>query len=222
MELYGFITYLKEEKKTSANTCEAYERDIRAFAEFLRQRGTEDLALASGTDAASYMLELKNSGKSKATVNRKLSSIRAFYKFLMKKEIVSVNPAEDIKSPRIERKKLDYLTVEEVERLLELPDDSVKGIRDRAILEVMYATGVRVSEIIELKLSDVNLRMGFLTLNGAHGRARIVPMGTMARRALDNYFLNSRLLLMREKASEAPDSPLFVNYQGEAFSRQGF
>ncbi len=222
MELYGFITYLKEEKKTSANTCEAYERDIRAFAEFLRQRGTEDLALASGTDAASYMLELKNSGKSKATVNRKLSSIRAFYKFLMKKEIVSVNPAEDIKSPRIERKKLDYLTVEEVERLLELPDDSVKGIRDRAILEVMYATGVRVSEIIELTLSDVNLRMGFLTLNGAHGRARIVPMGTMARRALDNYFLHSRLQLMREKASEAPDSPLFVNYMGEAFSRQGF
>ena len=222
MELYGFMTYLKEEKKASASTCEAYERDIRAFAGFLRQRGTEDLAQASGTDAASYMLELKNSGKSRATVNRKLSSIRAFYKFLIKKEIISVNPAEDIKSPRIERKELDYLTVEEVEKLLELPDNSVKGIRDRAILEVMYATGVRVSEIIELTLSDVNLRMGFLTLNGAHGRARIVPMGAMARRALDNYFLHSRRKLMREKASEAPDSPLFVNYMGEAFSRQGF
>jgi len=222
MELYGFITYLKEEKKTSANTCEAYERDIRAFDLFLKNRGVESLEKATGTEVAAYLMDLKNTGKSRATANRKLSSIRTFYKFLLKKGTVKANPTEDIKSPRIERKELDYLTIEEVEKLLEAPDDSVKGIRDRAILEVMYATGVRVSEIIELKMSDVNLRMGFLTLNGAHGRARIVPMGTMARRALDQYILNSRRLLMRDKASDAGDSPLFVNYVGEAFSRQGF
>lgn len=222
MELYGFITYLKEEKKTSENTCQAYRGDLQAFQEFLMARGVSALEYASGPDVAAYLMELKNSGKSKATANRKLSSIRAFYKFLIRKGVMKENPTEDIKSPRIERKELDYLTIEEVERLLDAPDDSVKGIRDKAILEVMYATGIRVSEIIELTLADVNLRMGFLTLDGSHGRARIVPMGTMARRALDNYFLNSRLPLMREKASEAPDSPLFVNYMGEAFSRQGF
>lgn len=223
MKLYGFMTYLQEEKKTSANTCEAYERDINAFEKFLQGRGCESLPKASGTDVAAYLMELKNSGKSRATANRKLSSIRTFYKFLMKQGLVSINPTEDIRSPRIERKELDYLTIEEMETLLDAPQgNSAKSIRDKAILEVMYATGVRVSEIIELKLSDVNLRMGFLTLDGSHGRARIVPMGAMARRALDNYILNSRLILMREKASEAPDSPLFVNYLGEAFSRQGF
>lgn len=221
MELYGFITYLKEEKKTAANTCQAYERDIKAFGNFLTGRGINALHEAMETDVAAYLLELKNSGKSRSTANRKLSSLRTFYKFLVKQGIMSVNPVDDIKAPRIEKKELSYLTIEEVETLLEAPDNSVKGIRDRAILEVMYATGLRVSEVIELKMGDVNLRMGFITCSGAHGRARIVPMGAIARRALDNYILNSRLYLMRDKGSEEPDSPLFVNYQGEAFSRQG-
>lgn len=222
MELYDFITYLKDEKKSSDNTCEAYMRDIRAFAAFLQERGTAALEHAGSTDVAAYMMELKNSGKSKATTNRKLSSIRIYYKFLMKKGIIKENPTEDIKSPRIERRELDYLTIEEVETLLLAPDESIKGVRDRAILEVLYATGIRVSEIIELKLKDINLRMGFLTLNGAHGRARIVPIGSMARRALDNYILSSRPALMKNGTPDDPESILFVNYLGEAFSRQGF
>ncbi|MCI9476728.1 tyrosine recombinase [Anaerovoracaceae bacterium 41-7] len=222
MELYGFITYLKEEKKSSDNTCEAYMRDIKAFGEFLQRRGIVALEKAGSNDVAAYMMELKNSGKSKATINRKLSSIRMYYKFLIKKGMMKENPTEDIKSPRIERRELDYLTIEEVETLLLAPDESIKGIRDRAILEVLYATGIRVSEIIELRLKDINLRMGFLTLNGAHGRARIVPMGSMARRALDHYILSSRPALMKDGTPDDPESVLFVNYLGEAFSRQGF
>ena len=222
MELYGFIIYLKEEKKSSDNTCEAYMRDIKAFGEFLQRRGIVALEKAGSNDVAAYMMELKNSGKSKATINRKLSSIRTYYKFLIKKGMMKENPTEDIKSPRIERRELDYLTIEEVETLLLAPDESIKGIRDRAILEVLYATGIRVSEIIELKLKDINLRMGFLTLNGAHGRARIVPIGSMARRALDNYILSSRPALMKNGTPDDPESILFVNYLGEAFSRQGF
>lgn len=222
MELYGFITYLKEEKKSSDNTCEAYMRDIKAFGEFLQRRGIVALEKAGSNDVAAYMMELKNSGKSKATINRKLSSIRTYYKFLIKKGMMKENPTEDIKSPRIERRELDYLTIEEVETLLLAPDESIKGIRDRAILEVLYATGIRVSEIIELRLKDINLRMGFLTLNGAHGRARIVPMGSMARRALDHYILSSRPALMKDGTPDDPESILFVNYLGEAFSRQGF
>lgn len=197
-------------------------RDIKAFGEFLQRRGIVALEKAGSNDVAAYMMELKNSGKSKATINRKLSSIRTYYKFLIKKGMMKENPTEDIKSPRIERRELDYLTIEEVETLLLAPDESIKGIRDRAILEVLYATGIRVSEIIELRLKDINLRMGFLTLNGAHGRARIVPMGSMARRALDHYILSSRPALMKDGTPDDPESVLFVNYLGEAFSRQGF
>lgn len=222
MQLQNFITYLKEEKKTAANTCEAYERDLKAFTGFLKKRGITDVTCATAADVAAYLLELKNTGKSKATTNRRLSSLRAFYKYLLKQGEIEENPTEDIKSPRIEKRELDYLTIEEVETLLDAPDDSVKGIRDKAILEVMYATGVRVSEVIELKMKDLNLRMGFLTLNGAHGRARIVPIGALARKALERYILESRPVLMKEKFTDGPESPLFVNYVGEAFSRQGF
>lgn len=221
MEIKDFIDYLKTEKKTSDNTCEAYRRDIQAFTAFLEGRGVKRDE-ATGTDVIAYLMELKNTGKSRATANRKLSSIRAYYKYLMRQGLVTSNPTEDIRSPRIERKELSYLTVEEVERLLAVPDDSVKGIRDRAILEVLYATGIRVSEIIEMKLKDANLRMGFITLNGEHGRARIVPMGAPARKALDAYILNSRNVLMKGKDDEDPEGPLFVNYLGRPFTRQGF
>lgn len=221
MRIDEFIAYLNTEKKASENTIEAYQRDISAFEVFLRERGILSAVEASNGDVAAYMMELKNEGKSKATTNRKLSSIRTYYRFLMKKGMVGSNPTEDIKSPKIERRQLEYLTIEEVEKLLEAPDDSIKGLRDRAMLEVLYATGIRVSEIIELKMKDVNLRMGFITCNGEHGRARIVPMGVMARKALDAYILNSRNALLKDK-DDGPESVVFVNYMGEPFSRQGF
>lgn len=221
MDITDFIEYLALEKKASENTREAYRRDISAFEVFLHKRDVSSLKEASNADVAAYMMDLKNEGKSKATTNRKLSSIRTYYRFLMKNGIVSSNPTEDIKSPKIERKALEYLTIEEVEKLLESPDDSIKGMRDRAMLEVLYATGIRVSEIIELKMKDVNLRMGFITCNGEHGRARIVPMGVMARKALDEYILHSRPALLKEK-DDGPNREVFLNYMGEAFSRQGF
>lgn len=221
MGIIDFIKYLEQEKKTSKNTVEAYKRDIAAFESFLAERGILGLSDASNADVAAYMMELKDGGKSKATMNRKLSSIRAFYRYLLKNGAVKINPTEDIKSPRVERKELEFLTIEEVETLLEAPDNSIKGLRDRAMLEVLYATGIRVSEIIELKMQDVNLRMGFITCSGEHGRARIVPMGVMARKALDEYILNSRKALLKEK-EDTPETPLFLNYMGESFSRQGF
>lgn len=192
------------------------------MSSFLYARGIDTLEQASNTDVVAYLMELKNSGKSRATANRKLSSIRTFYKYLIKQGLISVNPTEDIKSPKIERKKLEYLTIEEVEELLTAPDDSIKGIRDRSHAGGSLRHGSSVTEIIELKMKDVNLRMGFITCNGDHGRARIVPMGTMARKALDNYILNSRNFLMKDQDHESPDSALFVNYVGEPFSRQGF
>ena len=221
MEINGFLDYIQTTKKVSQNTVAAYKQDILAFQKFLEQNGVERFEDASNTQVVAYLMELKQTGKSKATVNRKLASIRAFYRYLMNQGAIKENPTEGIKSPKISRKGISYMSIEEVERLLETPDDSIKGKRDKAMLEVLSATGIRVSEVIELKVSDVNLNMGFVKCNGNHGRARIVPMGAPARRALQVYLDESRPALIRGQ-EDSPDSPLFVNYMGEVFTRQGF
>lgn len=217
----AFLDYLKNKKGMSGNTVEAYKRDMIAFEKYLSAGGS-NLSDVTNTDIVSYMLDLKNSGKSKSTVNRKLATLRSFYGFLMSKGIITENPTESIKSPKIERKKIEYLTYEEVLKLLEVPDDSIMGQRDRAMLELLYATGIRVSEMIELRLSDVNLSMGFVKLSGEHGRARIVPLGVPAKKAVDAYIKNGRRILYKSGNPADPAGMLFVNYMGEPFTRQGF
>ena len=151
-------------------------------------------------------------------MNRKLASVRAFFNYLIEAGLIKVNPTANIKSPKIERKKLDYLEIEEIDRLLAVPDDSVKGIRDRAILEVLYATGIRVSELIEANVDDINLRMGFITCDGEQSRPRIVPLGRPSRAALENYIYDSRTKLIKDNTDEPA---LFVNYSGKRITRQG-
>lgn len=221
MEINDFLDYITTTKKVSKNTVAAYKQDIMAFGRFLSDNGIDEFEDASNTQIVSYLMDLKQNGKSKATVNRKLASIRAFYRFLMSQGLVQENPTEGIKSPKISRKEISYLSIDEIERLLDAPDDSIKGKRDKAMLEVLYATGIRVSEVIELKVSDVNLSMGFIKCNGNHGRARIVPIGKPARRALMTYLEESRPALIRGMDDDE-NSPLFVNYMGEVFTRQGF
>ena len=128
------------------------------------------------------------------------------------------NPTTAIRSPRIDRKNLEYLTIEEVDRLLSVPDDSIKGIRDRAILELLYATGIRVSELIDADVSDINLRMGFITCAGEKSKPRIVPLGRPARAALENYIYDGRSALIKGNKDE---TALFVNYYGKRITRQG-
>lgn len=222
MGITEFLNYLTENKKMSANTVEAYRQDILAFQKFLKSKGVLSFEDATNTIVVAYLMELKNNGKAKATVNRKLASVRAFYRFLLSNGAIKENPTDDIKSPKIARKDISFLTIEEVEKLLSMPNDTIKGKRDRAMLEVLYATGIRVSEIIELKLSDANLRMGFVKCNGNHGKARIVPMGGPAKKALNDYIENSRNALMKSQDPDDPEGFLFVNYVGEPFTRQGF
>lgn len=216
-----FLDYLKNERKTADNTVLAYKRDICAFERFANGRGIFSPLEVTNAEVVSYLIQLKNDGKSKGTVNRKLASIRSFYNYMQRMGRMSVNPTEDIKSPKIDRKELEFLTIEEVEQLLAQPDESVKGIRDRAILELMYATGIKVSEVIELKLSDMNLHMGFVSCSGSHGRARIVPMGNIARETIQRYIDESRNFLMRGENVDDPDREFFVNYMGKPFTRQG-
>ncbi len=224
MEINTFLNFMKNTKNVSENTVTAYKQDLVAFEKFIHLNGIDSLIEVTNTQVVAYLMELKKEGKSKATVNRKIASIRAFYRYLLGQGKINDNPTEGIKSPRIGRKGISYLTIEDVKKLLDIPDNSIKGIRDRAMLEILYATGIRVSEIIELTMSDYNLKMGFVMCNGNHGRARIVPMGNPARKALAEYLEKSRPALVGEKEEDIAKAgkPLFVNYMGEAFTRQGF
>ncbi len=213
-----FEKYLTEEKKSAGNTLRAYIRDVEQFSAFLKERGLNEDVFATNADVVAFLMELKNSGSSKSTVNRKLSSIRIYYDFLIKNAGLVHNPADNIKSPKIEKKSMDFLSVEEINKLMEIPDDSKKGIRDRALLELMYATGVRAGEVINLELSDLNLRMGFITCQGEHMRARIIPLGRMAREALEKYLKLSREQFVRGRQDE---NHLFVNCRGSRITRQG-
>lgn len=215
----SFSDYLRDSKNTSENTILAYSRDILAFEKYLSKKGKE-LLEATKTDVLSYIMELSKAGKSTSTTNRKLASIRAFYTFKIKENNLKVNPADDIKTPRAERKEVDFLSIAEIEELLKQPGESVKGYRDRAIFEVLYGTGIRVNELIELNLDDVNLRMGFITCQG-NGKGRIVPLGSYAKDAIKKYFDSSMPSLAKNKNYQDGSAPLFLNYMGERFTRQG-
>ena len=221
MDINAFLDYLEKEKKSSENTLLAYRRDVMAFNKYMMEHGSS-IESATETDVISYIMDMNKNGVSKATTNRKVSSLRAAYEYLMKTGSVEKDPTVGIKSARTTRQDLDFLTVDEVDILLKQPDSSIKGKRDKAILEVLYGTGIRVIELIDMNYGDLNLRMGFLQCSGAHGRPRIVPLGSYARTAISDYLRDSRPALLRdEENKEAEDRPLFVNFMGERLTRQG-
>ena len=211
--------YMEKVKGMARNSTEAYLRDIREFQAFLDQRGSLSPEDISNTEIVAFVLHLKNLGRSTATSNRKVASLRGFFSFLQEQGRISANPCLHIKSPRVERKEIEYLTLGEVDRLLMLPDTTVKGIRDRALLELLYATGIRVSEVLEPNVEDMNLRVGFITSTGEFGTPRIVPIGRPARAALEEYLYDARPKLLRSKKNS--EKSLFVNYNGERITRQG-
>ena len=213
-----FIEYLRKEKRMANNSCDAYRRDVSEFVSFEAARGITDVTQSSSTEMVAWLHQLKEKGRSASTVNRKVASVRAFYRYLMEKGFVSSDPTSGIRYPKIERKEIEYLTIQEIDRLLESPDDSVRGVRDRAILEVLYATGIRVSELIDMDLDSINLRMGFVTCDGEGSRARIIPLGRPARAALENYISDARVQLVRDRTDE---QALFVNQYGRRITRQG-
>jgi Site-specific recombinase XerD len=217
--LNEFTAYLSQEKRMAQNSLEAYKRDVLEFAEMIRKKQDLRLDEVSNTEIVAYLLKLKNDGKSAATVNRKIASLRAFYNYMVLRNNIKTNPTLNIKSPKIERKEIEYLSIEEIEILLSKPDRSIKGIRDRAILELLYATGIRVSEIVETNVEDLNLRMGFVVCNGEHGKARIIPLGRPARAAAEEYIYEARPKLLRDNNGD--EKALFLNYNGGRFTRQG-
>ena len=218
MYIDKYLSYLKNDKKMAANSLEAYGRDIRDFEQFIQSRGTGNVLDATSTDVVAYLNKLKAAGRSPSTVNRKLASVRSFYNYMQGENLISDNPARGIKTPRIEKKELEYLSIKEIDQLLDSPDDSLKGRRDRAILEVLYATGIKVSELIDANVEDVNFRMGFITCYGESSKTRIIPMGRPARAALEDYVYEVRDQLLEDNKDE---KALFVNYYGKRLTRQG-
>ena len=220
----GFKEYLENTRALSQNSISAYLRDLPEFNRYLEEKGVHDLDSASKPDIAAWLLYLKKEGKSASTVNRKLASVRAYFRFMTETGRLATDPTDGIHSPRIERREIEYLTIEEVSRLLSVPFDSDIGNRDLAILEMLYATGLRVTELMFVNIDDVNLRMGFVSCNGAHGKARIIPLGRPARAALEKYIYDIRPHFRRTNddkgKSKKDDGALFLNYYGERITRQ--
>ncbi len=209
--------YLITEKGSSANTVSSYLRDVRQFAEAMEERDVP-LTEVIVKDVEAYTDSLLRKGKSPATVTRSTASIKSFYQCLMTKGLIDRNPAKGVKPAKVERKLPRVLTGKEVEIFLEQPDRSdLKGCRDRAMLELLYATGIRVSELIDLNVDDLNLPGGVLNCRGK-GKERVIPLYPVAIKALEEYLKNVRPQLV-----EALDEmALFVNMNGERMSRQGF
>lgn len=213
-----FIEYLKNEKGKAENTLIAYERDLKAFEKYLKERG-KSLRTCNESDAVSYVLELNNQNKSKSTINRKASSLRNYYDYQIEMGRISANPFSKIKSVKGDRRQVDYLSIEEAAKLMTLPGDDKKGIRDRALLEFMYGTGARVTEVVRLTFADLNLRMNFVTLKDADEESRIVPLGKYAAEAMTTY-VEEAYDEIRGKEHEDDDF-VFVNFRGEPLTRQG-
>lgn len=214
-----FINYLGVERGLAQNTLQSYSRDLAQYYEYLKQVNGAAPENASSSQIMAYLRELQRQGKATATVARRLAALKAFYQFLVMEKKVENDPTANLESPRLEKKLPSVLSVEEVEHLLNQPDvRSVAGMRDRAMLELLYATGIRVSELVALNCADINSEMGFVRCLGKGSKERIIPVGSVAVKSLRNYLQNSRPKLCRRGNEQA----LFLNQHGRRLTRQGF
>ena len=213
-----YCRYLTEEKHAQKNTLNSYARDLNQFQTWLMANGITDLKKVKKETVNEYLQYMSGKGKSPATVTRSTASIRSFYNYMLREGRVKTNPAKAVTSQKVERKYPEILTNREVELFLEQPKCvDEKGFRDHDMLELLYATGIRVSELIGLNVEDVNLTVGFIRCT-THGKERIIPLYTAAVKALREYMEKIRPRIIADENQQA----LFVNMSGERMSRQGF
>lgn len=213
-----YITYLTEVKKASANTVMSYQHDLKRMTDYFAEQGITDVKKVNKTSINSYILYLERQNWSIATQSRYIASMKAFFIYLRNENYIDSLPTREIKAPHVEKKLPDILSVEEMMLLLEQPDcKTVKGIRDKAMLELLYGTGIRVTELISLRLPDINLDMSYIQCI-SHKKSRIVPFHDGAKNALKEYLVHARGILVKDKNEDI----LFTNYTGEPMSRQGF
>lgn len=212
-----FVDYLTNVKKSSANTIASYRRDLNKLVNYLTSVGVEDIEKITSTSLNSYVLQIEKQGMSTATVSRNIASIKAFFLFLLRQGVIKEDPSEVLKPPKIEKKAPVILTTEEVSLLLEQPGGNTpKDVRDKAMLELLYATGMRVSELINLKIDDVNLSMDYIRCKDGN-KERVIPFTKETQNALEDYIRDARKALCTEDQEY-----LFTNCQGAPMTRQGF
>ena len=215
----GYLTHLRVERRLADHTLESYGRDLQRLMEFAagRERSVQQL---DRHDLENFVAEMMNSGLSPRSVARSVAAVRGFYRFSVLAQHLEANPADDLRAPRAWPALPKFLALDEVEKLIKQPDVATAiGLRDRALIEVLYATGMRVSELIHLRASDLNLEGGFLTCTGKGNKQRLVPMGAEAAKWVTKYIRDARPALLRKRTSPW----LFVNAKrGTALSRVGF
>mgnify|MGYP002094966428 FL=1 len=217
-EVQEYISYLHNVKHTSNNTEMSYKRDLLKVCHFMQERGIDSASAVKEQDLKAYIHVLEEQKLAAATVSRNIASIKAFFLYLFSEGKIQNDAALCLKAPKIEKKMPEILTMGEVSALLEQANgDSPKEIRDKAMLELLYATGIRVTELISLKVSDVNLPMHFIMCRDPH-KERMIPFGTQAHDALERYLGGVRAEMVEDKSSEI----LFANCSGKPMSRQGF
>lgn len=216
--LEQYMDFLTNVKKASTNTLDSYRRDIKKYIRYLESNGIDNIGGVSGTTILNYLLSMQNQGKSASTVSRSLASIRSFYQYLHRNHIIDDDPTVGVQGFKVEKKLPEILTGAEVDLLLAQPKCvDLKGYRDKAMLELLYATGIRVSELIELQVDDVNTEVGYIICRH-NDKERIIPVYALAISAVKEYMEKARPKMI---ASEN-ETVLFVNVSGEKLTRQGF
>lgn len=217
-EIREFIDYLHNTKKTSQNTEVSYQRDLTKMAAYLQKKGIAAVEEVREFDLMGYMDYMEKENFASSTISRSVASMRAFFQHMFALRRIDENPADNLKSPKVEKKLPEILSIQEVDNLLKQPDlTTPKGIRDKAMLELLYATGIRVSELIGLELQDVNLAVGFLTCRDGE-KERVIPFDKKVNQYLRAYLDKARPDLLKGNDS----SWMFTNCSGKQMSRQGF
>lgn len=218
--LKEYLHYLLVEKGLSSNTLEAYKRDITNYIQYLKNvEQIQDVEKVHRTNIVSFLFYLKEKGKAATTVSRQLSSLRSFHQFMLREGLSTHDPSTLIDLPKAEKRLPKVLNMGEVEALLDSPDStSPLGLRNKAMLEMLYATGLRVTELCSMTLSDLHLQMGFVRCIGKGNKERIIPLGKTASNVLEMYLRKSRPKLLKTQRHDV----LFINHHGRQMSRQGF
>lgn len=215
-KIQQFITYIEKEKRASYNTRISYERDLRKAKAYFEQFGMTEVKEITATSVTSYLLYMEKKGFSTATISRSITVLKKYFQYLVRSGWISMDPTEQLQSPKVEKKTIDVLTMEEVELLFEQPSKrTAKGIRDRAILELLYETGIHVNELIQLKKENVNLELGYLVCEGEK-QTKVISFETIAKKILTEYIEESRPQLEKGETDI-----LFLNRSGQTMSRQG-
>lgn len=219
-DLQSFMRYLSVERGLSSNTLESYERDLAQYLDYLRQNEIAILRDTGKAQIVGYLSKLKQLGRATATLTRTIVSLRSFYEYLARERIIDSDPSFQLDTPKLEKKLPKILSIEEVANLLDTPPiDTTSGARDKAMLELLYATGIRVSELISLNVEDVNLAMGFIRCVGKAAKERMIPIGAVAAKFMDIYITSMRPKLLKQSKTE---EALFISHLGTRMTRQGF